>query len=214
MTVTCKDESLGNGFGLACEMYDLSMTIVICTVCCNLYIKLPVLHHNHDGSFLASSPACDDMKVFFLFHTYFVNTLRVVLEHLVVGIIFSRFYWASLWCTMIGSSIAASGRTFILTFGLPACLVQSRKPAKFVRPTALWWEDAGLSACSLAMIKVRLVLKETLFHFILLSNILRFIPDGSFIFSSAVHLQQAGMRVPWSWRTCLMSLIGAQTNDC
>lgn len=103
---------------------------------------------------------------------------------------------------------------FILTFGLPACLVQSRKPAKFVRPTALWWEDAGLSACSLAMIKVRLVLKETLFHFILLSNILRFIPDGSFIFSSAVHLQQAGMRVPWSWRACLMSLIGTQTNDC
>lgn len=43
--------------------------------------------------------------------------------------------------------------------------MQSGEPAKFVRPTALWWEDAELSSCSLAMIKVRLVLKEKLFHF-------------------------------------------------
>lgn len=75
---------------------------------------------------------------------------------------------------------AVPERTFNLTWGLPARYVQSGEPAKFVRPSALWWEDAELSSCSLAMIKVRLVLKEKLFNFIPLSYIL-FIPDGSFI---------------------------------
>ncbi|XP_027813575.2 transcription cofactor vestigial-like protein 4 isoform X8 [Ovis aries] len=44
--------------------------------------------------------------------------------------------------------------TFILT-GLPPSPSCAGPPAKFGRPTAFLWEDAGLSSCSLAMIKVR-----------------------------------------------------------
>lgn len=44
-------------------------------------------------------------------------------------------------------------------FCLLSCLC-GRDLAKFVRPKAFLWEDAGLSSCSLAMIKVRLVQKK------------------------------------------------------
>lgn len=42
-------------------------------------------------------------------------------------------------------------------------------PAKFVRPKAFLWEDAGLSSCSLAMIKVRLVPKTLSFYSLILA---------------------------------------------
>ena len=61
--------------------------------------------------------------------------------------------------------------TFILT-GLPPSPSCAGPPAKFGRPTAFLWEDAGLSSCSLAMIKVRLVPKKP-FHFIPLSLLLQ-----------------------------------------
>lgn len=41
--------------------------------------------------------------------------------------------------------------------------------AKFVRPKAFLWEDAGLSSCSLAMIKVRLVPKTLSFYSLILA---------------------------------------------
>lgn len=51
----------------------------------------------------------------------------------------------------------------------PARPVPGGPPAKFVRPQAFLWEDAGLSSCSLAMIKVRLVPKTLSFHSLILA---------------------------------------------
>lgn len=71
--------------------------------------------------------------------------------------------------------------TLILTGRAPAV------PAKFVRPQAFLWEDAGLSSCSLAMIKVRLVPKPP---FILSPYPAVFKADGSAVFSAVINLSR------------------------
>lgn len=63
--------------------------------------------------------------------------------------------------------------------------VRAALPAKFVRPKAFLWEDAGLSSCSLAMIKVRLVPKPP---FILFPYPAVFKADGSTVFSAVINL--------------------------
>lgn len=62
--------------------------------------------------------------------------------------------------------------------------------AKFVRPKAFLWEDAGLSSCSLAMIKVRLVPKTLSFYSLILAffSFFFFKPDGNPVFSAVINL--------------------------